>query len=1043
MIDVPAEFSKFYNASSNIIAATANDEVMALHAESHQLFRSGVEDIKIIRREKLTLQASSFAKDSTNMTLIALKAHIELMEEGVLDNTSPFMICNTDTGVESSMVQLLAHQTIDEISQFCKANNVNLIYRQATPPIAKQWASLFLSGNKVLSTSRVSNDCSMILKIEQAARVYKELSNTYGKDIVTLLGSRISESTKRKTSIIKYGHDKQKASDLIDVIDKRQVFLPIVSMTSKHIWYILNHAGTNPVKPSYNGENFFSYAENHRLLRLVYSEAEDASSCPESDIKLKGAGSPGGCGGNARYGCHLCLKSKRDNSNSQLNKQARHNIISGNIEKVRNWLMYVGQDITKRVWHSRAVDPLTMAVGMVPNVLAPEIYDDAIRLLSQVTFDDRMRAKKWTELVKQSYNDPRILAIDSLPVSDNLKASQKKAIQLGIKSQDEGYADILNDTTMDSEDKKLLLSVYEKHATKPIINPMSREIAMYLSAIHSRDGIKLPPYRALWLWEVVNKAEQEAHAMFDLSQDPNETFWDCLEKVKANQEKTGVRIPYPDVNVDDARVDDIPDAKMLFPPSYSSILFTHLDQNMAELDAQDGCTVEKKDNLTNRSVSEVKHLLNDDQIAKLKSSGESQVDLRYIRKLKIGESLRNQPLSSSPKLTYSRRPITKAKRKGDKITVQERGRTSLNTPSFADRKETPQLHTNLVKDIEILVPGSNYRFDWFGSRLEEIDYSGAGYAIDDEAFDGWFDYGGYERAMAMHQESTKGKDDIYAYTGTGVFYDLVRWGVLSLTDNSRNHACRIINRTNYFREIGIFNLSYEELLEQSMPMPEYRNFKAKLLLEVRAKRNTNRKTLKDAHTLYWKDPVAGEIKKAEALTDELISIVYEAQFKAAMAGIIKKNHARFDHIEYTHEHTANLGLLTKLDRVYSTPEEYLKFSRASDPKRITNNVQSKLLLTRDLQANHKRLLNSKRKALLDAKLTLQGSTDLQLMESWKVMFSMSMLFEVEHALSYAALIDKQINQLDKQVKSLGNEQFKKVFSLKDESVTGLLASELF
>ena len=174
---------------------------------------------------------------------------------------------------------------------------------------------------------------------------------------------------------------------------------------------------------------------------MIYSDSKDGT-CPTSSKRPQGdSQKAGGCGGSARTGCYLCAKSITDKSGEAQAMQKRHRAISGNILKVRNYIMHVAQDINNRTWHARAVDETTGAVALQPNVLNAKTIDKIIWLLCQATHGDRIRAERFKQLVAD-----------------------------GREMDDEGYADIIIDPLLSEEDREEFAAVYKQYAQRHLIN---------------------------------------------------------------------------------------------------------------------------------------------------------------------------------------------------------------------------------------------------------------------------------------------------------------------------------------------------------------------------------------------------------------------------------------------------------------------------------------------------------------------------------------------------------------------------------------------
>ena len=1029
MTALPASIAAFYENRIDVVETTGDDIIAALHTEATRQFWTAVENVKTIRRKRITAVATSHGKDSTLTLLIALQAHEKLMAEGVLDSQSPFIVTNIDTGVEAVMGIMLARYSRHQLEEYCREKSINLQYRVGTPPLAKQYAALYFSGLKIISTGRTNADCSEIMKVDTAEHLYRALEADYGTGIVTLLGSRTSESATRAASIRRRGHHTLTAEDLLMNDDNgRKVFLPIVDMSDEALWYCLQHAGTNPIRQLPDGGSLPSYADNHRILRLLYRDSTtgEEKTCPESAIKLKGVGTPGGCGGSSRSGCYLCTRIQKDKSSNKLNELPRFGVFGKNAERVRNWIYVAAQDSRYRTWHSRAIDPITNAVAMTPNVLRGEVYSDALKLLSQLAFDDAMRAERFQILLKAD----RVM-------------------------EDEGYADIANDSELNEEDRSALLSLYVEMAQTQIINPMTLETAIYLSMCHARDGVTLPPYHAVAVYCAIWAAKETARSEF-LSGE-HETFWNALEAVKARQEADGTRLPYPDVDPGSAVISEIPDSKMLFPPAELRVSAAHLDAIAFELDAQIGCTLYEKANTHKLPLERaMKRLSPAERVRYGDTDPKMQVALSYHQEIQIGETLRETPVKTARTLKnrnrnpYSKRAIKKVSRRGGKLRVLERGRTSIDTPSFALRPIEPDLASALKRPISILVPCPNRSIHWFATKLEDIDYTGGSYDIDHEGLVNWLQFDGLERALAEHDrvvaDLKRRKKSIFTFQGTQPFFELLRNGVLSLTDKARINAYRILSRTDYFRTLGIYDCDQKELLDNAMPMAKYRRIKAETLLEIRAQRNAKRKELKAAHQAYWRSPLEGEKKQAVALADQLVGIVQQAAFKASISEFLLTKYRGFDTIDYGAEFHANTGLLAELSEAFTSAEAFLKFSAAERKVAIaiTEDLTQRLDLLAAVKRQKKRILAAHRRGIREAIETL-GDTSLYT-ESWRAMFIATISFgqfgenDIEQ---HQQKLRKDLEQLDKAIREAGELDFANTFSMADESATALLASNLF
>lgn len=798
---------------TNPMVFDANAMLEEERNDSYQKFRAAVDDIKILRKEFITVSAVSFGKDSTVVLLAALNAHLELMGEGVLDSSSPFVVSHINTGVENHLMEMLCEEAMSSLRAFCKQKGINLELKVGRPLLSKNWSSLFLSGIKIISSARANNDCAEIMKIDNARRLERSIEAQYQGKALTLLGSRLSESARREANMRRRGTDKVTALDLISgTSEAERVFAPIMSMTDNDVWNLIRMAGNRPIVRSQF--SITSFQANHRLIDIIYRDSEDGA-CQYSAKKVKGTKErAGGCGGSARTGCYTCAKGITDKSGEEQVKKPRHSAISGNMLKVRNYIMYVAQDIKYRTYQGKAIDHTTGAIALQPNTLRADVIDKLIWLMSQVTVDDQLRAQRFSKLVAQ-----------------------------GREMEDVGYRDIVTDTTLDDEDRKTLADVYKKHAQRHLIRPMSLDIAIYLSAIHARDGVRLPPHRAVWIWKQVCE---------------------------------GARIPYPDVDPREGVISDIPDAVMAVPKNNVPYPSLHEFDFLSSSDAE-SCEIDFAQSRVRMPVKDAKYFLGASDKAHIK--GLSNTDMITVQG--VGQStwihkMRVNPLDNSPALKFSKRPVKKVSRKHGGFKVTERGRTSLDSPSFSLRGTTPNLAENLLVDVPLYYHEAN-RQEQLGIDAD-VDAL-TGYDIDKEGIENWLQFGGLESAMDAHDKAVAVRErhdkSIYFYGGVGAFQHYARYGVLALNKSAISNTKRILQRTSYFNRLGLFALDDDAILDlsertatsdsfaldelcntqrqQDLPlkavlsMPVYRSYKAKVLIGIRTSRNQKRAQLKKRH----------------------------------------------------------------------------------------------------------------------------------------------------------------------------------------------------
>jgi 3'-phosphoadenosine 5'-phosphosulfate sulfotransferase (PAPS reductase)/FAD synthetase len=947
---------------------SANDELISQEHEAYNMFRQSVDDIKIIRAAFICVTATSMGKDSTITMLCALQAHLELIAEGKIPQDAPYIVTTINTLVENHLMTILVAHQLDILRDFGKAHNLNIDIRVGQPPLTKQWAPMYLSGLKVLSLAQMNNDCSETMKVDTAAVIEKKISDKYGENVVTLLGSRVSESSRRKRSLESRNQHNKRPEDLIEFADTNRterVFAPIVNMLDEHVWILLKRAGTQPlVKPSAGLDPIPSYAKNHMLLDIIYRDATDGS-CPVSTKSIQGAKtSTGGCGKSARTGCYTCLKPVFDRSAAIQAKSDRHGVINRSMLSVRDYMMNIGMSISHRTWHTRAIDSTTGGIACQPNVLNAETLDNLIIWLCQVTVDERIRAKEFARLVA-----------------------------CGDEMLDLGYSDIFKANDLSEDEKTEFAAVYLKYATSPLIEPMTKDIAIYLSAIHSRDGIKLPNFRAIFHWKtLVEDFEDEVNELiypewdYQLGAYNNnyKTYSQAAKIARYNFEESGIRKPYPTVPPSSGQKDSIPDAVMIIPPYKLSEMdyMPHTGGNDAE--SVDGCLVQSHLPTTKIPFKLAKRMFSTDAL-------KNHQDLKGSDKIEISGFDQNNTLSSyfrdsaktkKVKHKFSTRKVKKVSRAKGGYKVLERGRTSIDKPSFGLRTEHISLDDQIVTHTPLIRPNLGKIYTPLLSIDDECTYS---YEVSFEGLMNFEDYGGMDRAIAEHDafiERAKNRNThIYFFGGTEAFEQLMRFGVLDLNDTAKRNTMMILKRTQYFSSLGLFRLDDKSLVEfvtakdggQSvvqgniidtttacsitsenvMTMFDHRSYKAKLLLDIRSKRNINRRYLKADFTDYSSDPVMHTINNLRSSFFVLENRIIDDSYKISEITFML-THGLYNGDDQANSRLNSIKSCMKLLHSYTYELDYLL---ELTPKSIRNEVKDNV--------NNRALIESLRSELND------------------------------------------------------------------------------
>jgi len=787
MFDIPNSFTQYYDADNTISDVISGPDANADKDKAiYDLFYQSVDELKDIRRQYISIFAYSAGKDSTVTLLAGLEAHKQLMISGELDSDDPFVVSNIDTGVENPFITSLVYYERDRLQEHCKVHDIKLEFLIYNPPVNKQWTSLFASGHKLLSTARLNNDCSHILKIDSSIHLARHIKEKFGQHTCNILGTYIAESAKRGATIRKHGNDKATPQSVPRHGGGRGfTYLPIKHWNVDLVWDCLRRAGDDSEAPT--TFPIPSYAPNHRLLRLIYGNAEDRGACPITADRVRAGNtttnSVGGCG-KSRFGCYVCLKSTKDKSGENLSKLPRYATIAGNALKFRNWLSSIAHDVRFRTYHARAVEPVTGAITLQPNVLKSSILEKIIWYAAMLTYDDIKRAKQFNKL-----------------------------LEAGTPELDAGYKDILDDKALSDDDRVSYLTFYCSMATQNVINMFTLDHALIISAIHARDGIRLPPYRALWIYDQVF----------------------CQEK----------RIPYPAVELSYTHNDEIGDARMILPEQRHLMERVNSGYDLTmQLEEFEDCTWS-----------------NNDASIKVTTQYGNEFH-RYKQLVAMTDKIRQTPLAKAVNNQFTIRK-SKLKRKQGRVVGAIRGRTSVNWYRPRDKSRYEQ--ANLLAQTD-WVP-SHQQFKTPITQVH-VDTSLDGYVVNYEAMDDWILVESYQRCLTKHDNYVEAmrrkKGSRYQFFTTEPFEHFRLNGVISFSPVAQKNSQVILNRTKHFLNNGLYDVpDNHTIMSHGLSMAEFRTYLASALVNVRNERNLARSRTKAMVLAAHSDPLASELNRLE------------------------------------------------------------------------------------------------------------------------------------------------------------------------------------
>ncbi|MEZ9709713.1 hypothetical protein AB4254_13630 [Vibrio breoganii] len=428
-----------------------------------------ISNILLHERKPVCVIKLSHGKDSSTVSNCTFEAYRRLIAKGAIESSRPLIIISGDTKVEQHPMVMYPNFDADNIKVYCEINNINLYYIKSEPGLKDEFFVKYGGANKLLSNATRSGDCTPILKTDPANKALKTILGSTEAPLISLVGSRRNEGSRRTANMDKQGILHKSATDLLDEVSTMEIgtitdFAPIRDWCFDEVFGYLRIAGTEPIEQS---EHTLPFHMPHAgLLLEIYGNGSGAEVC---ELALGANQQSAACGGKARFGCTVCTQVPNDKSSEGLNQLERWRALgSENALRVRDWLFRVSCSIDARAYHAKSIDPVFNRIMLQPNVLKTRYLEKMVRYAAQLTLDSHRAAEEFSALVDQ-----------------------------GLEHTHPGYAEILADTSMTENTKKLFLRMYKQEAQKPLMNYFNTKHAILLSFQWALDGVGALPYRPL------------------------------------------------------------------------------------------------------------------------------------------------------------------------------------------------------------------------------------------------------------------------------------------------------------------------------------------------------------------------------------------------------------------------------------------------------------------------------------------------------------------------------------------------------------------
>ncbi|MCC1496892.1 phosphoadenosine phosphosulfate reductase family protein [Alcanivorax sp. 1008] len=314
------------------------------------LFRSGYTPIC----------ASSFGKDSSVMTALALEALRRVVSEGIA--VQPMWVATMDTMVENPLVHNYAITSIREVAKFAEEQNLPVKTYVGTPATTNMYLVNMFGGRVFASMPNQSSACSDMMKISTVRRMKKTLLMESGGDpdrIVSLIGKRFDESEARAANMAKRG---ERADRPVRNEQGDWIMSPIANFTIEDIFEFIGDVR--------NGR-FKTYSDFEDLVNIYRSATGDCM----VTAYITGRSSSTSCG--SRTGCWICLRGAEDHSMQNMLEETENQFMKG-LNDLRNYIAYYHDHPKARNWLARTVnEDGTITIGA--GAYSPQFCKELLR----------------------------------------------------------------------------------------------------------------------------------------------------------------------------------------------------------------------------------------------------------------------------------------------------------------------------------------------------------------------------------------------------------------------------------------------------------------------------------------------------------------------------------------------------------------------------------------------------------------------------------------------------------------------------------------
>ncbi|GAA4493657.1 phosphoadenosine phosphosulfate reductase family protein [Pseudaeromonas paramecii] len=322
----------------------------------------------------------SWGKDSTAVLILALEAIRQAKQQGI---TVPQCFAITsDTTVENPALEVFFETMAGELERYCAVNQIPVQYIKVEPPMTASFFYVTVGRGKLPRYPGMSRDCSQDWKIHPIIRQKKALAGTEANKIISLVGTRFSESEEREQRMMERGDE---AGKILTNPDGDLYAVPIADWDEVDVWTLFRKCDQR-----LGNHLLTSFTRHFDDLVLLYKDANGGCVSGMADKQLNSAA----CG--ARFGCWACVATgDRDKSLQAMieNDRDQYGYLKP-IADLRDWLFTIRWDMSTREWLGRSVDPDTGHVVLQPDYFNLETRRRLLRYMLTIDADECAWADK-------------------------------------------------------------------------------------------------------------------------------------------------------------------------------------------------------------------------------------------------------------------------------------------------------------------------------------------------------------------------------------------------------------------------------------------------------------------------------------------------------------------------------------------------------------------------------------------------------------------------------------------------------------------------